>query len=317
MAYKAFVASTLEDLREHRKFVIHALRISGIFVDPFEDWSAAGDEPTQFSPDRLNGCDLCILLVGYRRGYVPYGDILSITQVEYETAKLGGIDTLVFLLRDGVNLPAKYNDLEKDHDLLHWRAELAATKAVGYFDTYPASINIVPELTRWLMAKQQNADRARTRHERVIVLSWLNQLPDKFDTLFKELFESADDKGHFSKQGKAMSDKNQNDLFNSYYKLRRELPIKHATLNADIIEQRQFDEVFAAFQREAINCFDAYRAMLVAANVPEPNSTAAPVTREFVYNNLEVNIHLGIFRTAVEELIKLFPADEVNDALST
>ena len=57
--------------------------------------------------------------------------------------------------------------------------------------------------------------------------------------------------------------------------------------------------------------------MLVAANVPEPNSTAAPVTREFVYNNLEVNIHLGIFRTAVEELIKLFPADEVNDALST
>ena len=32
MAYKAFVASTLEDLREHRKFVIHALRISGILL---------------------------------------------------------------------------------------------------------------------------------------------------------------------------------------------------------------------------------------------------------------------------------------------
>ena len=42
-----------------------------------EEWPADNDEPKQFSQDRLNGCDLCVLLVAFRRGYVPDGDAIE------------------------------------------------------------------------------------------------------------------------------------------------------------------------------------------------------------------------------------------------
>ena len=114
MAYKAFVSSTFEDLKEHRKVVIASLRKAGIFVDPMEEWTATADEPKQFSQDRLKDCDLCVMLVGFRRGHVPQGEKLSITQLEYQAAVKLGIDVLVFMLEEESPWPRKFDELEKD-----------------------------------------------------------------------------------------------------------------------------------------------------------------------------------------------------------
>ncbi len=99
MDYKAFVSSTYVDLKKHRARVIDALRKGGISVDPMEDWTADSDEPKQVSMDRMRDCDLCILLVGARRGHRPEGEALSITQMEVQAAKKRGIDVLSFLIR--------------------------------------------------------------------------------------------------------------------------------------------------------------------------------------------------------------------------
>src|SRR5260370_38333949 len=80
---RAFVSSTYIDLKEHRGRVIDALRKSGIHVDPMEDWTADDREPKQFSRERVDGCRLCILLVAFRRAYVPEGEMVSITQLEH------------------------------------------------------------------------------------------------------------------------------------------------------------------------------------------------------------------------------------------
>ena len=107
MAYKAFVSSTCEDLRDHRAHVIRELRKAGFHVDPMEVWTADSDEPVQFSQDRLEGCQLCILLVALRRGCIPPGDSLSITQREYEAAKERSIEVLPFLLDEQAPWPHK------------------------------------------------------------------------------------------------------------------------------------------------------------------------------------------------------------------
>ena len=57
-----------------------------------EDWTAATDEPKKFSQQRIKGCDLCVLLVAFRRGHVPKRGKLSITQLEHRKAKSLGID---------------------------------------------------------------------------------------------------------------------------------------------------------------------------------------------------------------------------------
>ena len=103
---RAFVSSTYVDLREHRAFVIDQLRKAGLAVDPMEVWTADSDEPKVFSQQRIEGCDLCVLLVAFRRGCVPPGETRSITQLEYERACQLGLEMLVFLLDDDAPVAA-------------------------------------------------------------------------------------------------------------------------------------------------------------------------------------------------------------------
>jgi Domain of unknown function (DUF4062) len=92
---RAFVSSTFSDLKDHRAYVIERLERSGIFVDPMEKWAAAGDEPKDLSTERVKACQLCVLLVGFRRGHVPEGGAMSIAQMEYAEALRYGLEVLV------------------------------------------------------------------------------------------------------------------------------------------------------------------------------------------------------------------------------
>jgi len=151
---KAFVSSTYTDLSEHRAYVIEILGQAGIFVDPMEKWAAAVGEPKKLSRERLDGCDLCVLLVAFRRGYVPDGDVLSITQQEYEEAKQRGIPVLVFVLKEDTPWRHEFYELDRDQELKRWRGELEQSALVGYFSQSPDSIALAPALFRWFHERQ-------------------------------------------------------------------------------------------------------------------------------------------------------------------
>ncbi|MGE3469092.1 MAG: DUF4062 domain-containing protein [Vicinamibacterales bacterium] len=153
--FKAFVSSTFLDLKAHRRHVIDALRHAGFFVDPMEDWTADSDEPRRFSTDRIDGCDLCVLLVAFRRGFVPPGERLSITQLEYERAVTRGLDVLVFLLDENAPWPRAFDEL--DDVLTGWRKALTDRHGVSVFGLDPRSIEIAPALTRWVAGRQRKA----------------------------------------------------------------------------------------------------------------------------------------------------------------
>jgi hypothetical protein len=149
-SYKAFVSSTFEDLKEHRAHVIRSLERAGFFVDPMEKWPADSEEPKQFSQDRLNDCDLCVLLIAFRRGYVPEGETRSITQLEYEAAMKQGIDILPFLLDENAAWPRKFDELEKDPEMKFWRDYLGKRHGRELFTLDPRSIDMTGALGRWL-----------------------------------------------------------------------------------------------------------------------------------------------------------------------
>jgi len=155
-SYKAFVSSTFKDLKDHRARVIGVLRRMGIVVDPMEDWTADSDEPKDFSQARLEDCDLCVLLVAFRRGYIPDGETTSITQLEYEAAVKEGMDVLVFLLDEEAAWPRKFDEFEKDGALKAWRDHLVKKHGVEFFSTEPSSIDVSGALGRWLAKKNGN-----------------------------------------------------------------------------------------------------------------------------------------------------------------
>ena len=149
MTLKAFVSSTFTDLQAHRRHVIDTLRGGRLHVDPMEDWTATSSEPKEFSQERMKGCDVCLLLVAFRKGYIPDGETLSITQMEYQYAVEHGIPILVFLLDDAeTNWP--FDERETDPEIGRWRVQLRKKHGVGTFRANPASLDVGPAVLRWL-----------------------------------------------------------------------------------------------------------------------------------------------------------------------
>ena len=167
MALKAFVSSTFKDLKAHRAHVINALQNAGFFVDPMESWTADTDEPRVFSQRRVDGCDLCILLVAFRRGHVPEAERLSITQLEYKAAKDAGIDILVYLLDEKEPWPRSFDELDKDPQIRAWRNDLSEHKGVGFFGLNPESIRIASALTRWIAEKGPLRRKEEGKHNEI------------------------------------------------------------------------------------------------------------------------------------------------------
>ncbi|MGK7911678.1 MAG: NB-ARC domain-containing protein [Synechococcus sp.] len=163
MPYRAFLSSTYEDLKEHRKYAIAELRKAGVDVVAMEDWTAAPEEPKYLSVERLDGCDLCVLLVGFRRGYVPDGATKSITQLEYEEAVARGLDVLVFMLDEDAEWKRKFDELDKDPEIRQWRDRLQKKWTVGWFDREPASIEVAEALTRWVQEKAKGKKASHSK----------------------------------------------------------------------------------------------------------------------------------------------------------
>ncbi|HMS84964.1 MAG TPA: SUMF1/EgtB/PvdO family nonheme iron enzyme [Nitrospira sp.] len=165
---QAFVSSTFIDLKDHRAHVIRSLRNAGFSVDPMENWTADSDEPKQFSQDRLNGCDLCVVLIAFRRGFVPDGETLSITQMEYAAALNRGVEVLVYQLDDNAKWWAKYDEREKDPAVQEWRGSLGKKHGVEFFTDDPRSIDMTGALGRWLAKKRPS----RSESEKFVRLDW-------------------------------------------------------------------------------------------------------------------------------------------------
>lgn len=155
MDYKAFVSSTFVDLKEHRARAIAALRKAGIHVDPMEDWTADTDEPKRVSVQRMRDCDVCVLLVGARRGHIPDGEQRSVTQLEVAEAERLGIDVLPFLYDGQSPWPPAHYEIDRDEQLRNWRAHLMEHQCVATFTHDPTSIDgpLQSAIARWIHAQ--------------------------------------------------------------------------------------------------------------------------------------------------------------------
>jgi hypothetical protein len=91
-----------------------------------------------------------VLLVAFRRGYVPDDETRSITQLEYDAAVKQEIDILPFLLDENAAWPRKFDELEKDPELQAWRAYLGERHGRELFTLDPRSIEMIGALGRWL-----------------------------------------------------------------------------------------------------------------------------------------------------------------------
>ena len=161
MTVRVFVSSTFTDLEKHRARAIIQLRDSGYYVDPMENWTPDSEEPTTFCPERVQPCQLCVLLIGFRRGWVPDGADLSITQQEIAEAERLGIPVLPFLLHENVKT-WPFDERATDPEVAVWRNKYRSRAGNDqfHFRADPATLDILPAILRW---REQQESRARIK----------------------------------------------------------------------------------------------------------------------------------------------------------
>ncbi len=167
MSYRIFVASTREDLESHRKAVIEALRDAGHRIDPMENWGADERHPVTFCQDKITKSDLVILIVAYRRGFIPDPDGIdkSITQLEHQCADENKIDVLPFLLKEDQPWLGKFDNLNTNHpdeELVKWRNELLKDHGCSLFTNKPSTLvtSVLANVQRWAERHRNKSDSA-------------------------------------------------------------------------------------------------------------------------------------------------------------
>lgn len=127
-----FLSSTTKDLKKHRKKIKQYLREQRYeILDTVEEDVARPDQPLAVCLADVARCDVYVVLVSYRYGFVPKQnnpDQLSMTELEYRHASQLGKRRLVFIAED-INWPSGYHSgIDEDpavyNMLKKWRLEL-------------------------------------------------------------------------------------------------------------------------------------------------------------------------------------------------
>ena len=101
-----YLSSTYEDLKDHRRAVIEALRTAGHDVCNMEIYGARSQRPLDACLEDVAEADLYVGLFAFRYGFVPDNndglnpDGCSITELELRKAQRCGKPVLVFLADD-------------------------------------------------------------------------------------------------------------------------------------------------------------------------------------------------------------------------
>jgi serine/threonine protein kinase len=123
---RIFVSSTFEDLKEYREAVFKAIHSMLGYTDDMLFWSADERDALTVSLDRVRQCDLVILLIAHRYGYVPAGQKYSITELEYRTAKQANIPVLAFFVDEKLPWPKSDIEIDKQEDLAKFKTLVEA-----------------------------------------------------------------------------------------------------------------------------------------------------------------------------------------------
>jgi Domain of unknown function (DUF4062)/Putative ATP-dependent DNA helicase recG C-terminal len=108
---RVFISSTSLDLPEHHRAVIDACLRMGYSPVAMEFLSAESANTLHSTLELVDQADIYVGILGYRYGFVPPGQNLSITEMEYNRAVERHIPSLVFIM--DADHPIRPRDIEK------------------------------------------------------------------------------------------------------------------------------------------------------------------------------------------------------------
>ena len=110
---KIFVSSTYLDLIDERNEAISTIGTIGQAI-AMENWYAEAKAPKDVALNKLQECDAVVMILGFKYGSIDKEESISITEIEYNTAKFLEIPIFIFLKN---NLESKWQNDEENEEV--------------------------------------------------------------------------------------------------------------------------------------------------------------------------------------------------------
>ena len=134
---RVMISSTARDLPQHREKVMDACMRLGVFYpDMMEHLTATDANALEISLAIADRAGVYIGIIGFRYGYVPDGEVISVTEAEYNRALELNTPRLIFLMSD--KHPVMREDVETGdgaEKLEKFKKRLQQDRVVAFFDS--------------------------------------------------------------------------------------------------------------------------------------------------------------------------------------
>jgi uncharacterized protein DUF4062 len=146
--FRVMVSSSVEDLVPEREAADRAIRELHLDVFIAEQYGSLSETPRNICEQMARHCDIFILIVGQRYGYVFEPDGISATQFEYETARAQSPEKILAYVKKGVTREPRLREFLKvveDFNFGNFRSSFTSPKEL--------SQQIRVGIMRWLVSR--------------------------------------------------------------------------------------------------------------------------------------------------------------------
>jgi len=184
---KIFVASSYQDLQDHRAAATRSILMAGNLSEDMSYWPAGDSPPLDVSQSRLRSSDLMILLIAHRYGTPPEGKDRSITELEFDLAVTLNLPILAFRVDPDYPWPPRHVETEPETRarLETFLRRVSAKVTIGSFTT-PESLEVA--ITHALMqfvSQRRPVALPRYAERRLVQISRAESLRYSPDSIIK------------------------------------------------------------------------------------------------------------------------------------
>ncbi len=162
--YTVFISSTFLDNETRRKLVEDAILRAGMMPIGIERFTASNQTTVEECQRLATECDIYLGIIAHRYGWIPDGQELSVTELEYEAAKAAGRPRLIFEVAPSLMVNAE-KDFDAGNDrwlkqekLDAFKAKYRADQMPAIFDESSLSLTVLKALLNWQKEQGLQAD---------------------------------------------------------------------------------------------------------------------------------------------------------------
>lgn len=179
-----FISSTIEDLKEYRTAAKEAAIRAGFAVHMSDYFAASAKEPYPLCMEKVDPCDVLVVIVAHRYGWKPDDQPLSdvkksITWLECERARKNVRDVLAFVVDEKFTWPLEKEEAYRAMAVVKKREMVTPELNVDIQE----SIQNIPSFKDWLKGTYSKFTTPQDLELLIFqaLKEWRDQHPDKFD----------------------------------------------------------------------------------------------------------------------------------------